>query len=100
MTTRTEQQRAVVVAERRIVGIGGNGVRRGFLLGEGDVVLDAILLGERVSLLCYFGLEKFHVLVRDGEMDMRLTIRGGIEGTLHEVFLHRGARSLGVLVEE
>ena len=100
MTTGTEEQRPVVVAERRIVGISSYGIGAGLLLGEGDVVLDAVLLGEHVGLFSHLGLEEFHVLVRNGEVNVGLSVGSGIEGSLHEVFLHRGAGTLGIFVEE
>ena len=36
----------------------------------------------------------------DGEMYVRLTVAGSIERTLDQMFLHRSARSLGIVVEQ
>ena len=35
-----------------------------------------------------------------GKLNVGLTIGGGIKGTFHKVFLHRGARSFSILVEK
>lgn len=43
MTARTEQQRAVGIAERSVVGISGNSVGAWLLLRERDVIVDAEL---------------------------------------------------------
>ena len=96
----TEEQRTVAVAERCAVGVGGDGVRRGLLLGEGDVIAYAVLLGVKVGLLGYLLLEELHVLVAYGEVDVSLAVGGGVEGALHKVLLHGRARSLWVVVEE
>ena len=100
VATGTEQQGAVVVAERGVVGVGGDGVGAGLLLGESDVELDAVLLGVEVGLLGDFLTEQLHVLMGDGEVDVGLAVAGGIEGALDEVLLHRRARTVLVVVEQ
>ena len=74
MSTRAEKQTAVIIAEWGVVWISGNRIRRRLLLGEGDVVLDAVFLGEHVGLLSHLGLEELHVLVRDGKVNVGLTV--------------------------
>ena len=96
----TEQQRAVGLTERRVVGIGSNSVCRRLLLREGDVVLDAILAGEAVGLLGNFLAEEVQMFVRDGEVDVSLTVGSSIECTLDQMLFHGRARALVVLMEE
>ena len=57
MTTRTEEQRTVLIAERRVVRIGSDGVRAGLLLREADIILDAELLLIVSNLLSHLLLE-------------------------------------------
>src|SRR5574344_552035 len=40
------------------------------------------------------------MLMTHCEVDVGLTVGCGIKGSLHEMFLHRSARSLGIFVEE
>ena len=40
------------------------------------------------------------MLVRHGEVDVGLAVRGGIERSLHQMLLHRRASTLGVVVEQ
>ena len=100
MTTGTEQQRSVIVTERGVVGIGSHCVGTGFLLGEGDIVFDTILPCKAVFLLCHFLLKESDVLMTDSEVNVGLAIAGSIECTFHQMLLHRGARSLGIFVEQ
>ena len=100
MSTGTEQQGAIAIAEWSAVRISCNGIGRRLLLRESDVVGNAILLGVHVSLLGYLLLEQLHVLVRNGEMHVGLTIRGSIERTFNQVFLHRRARTFWIVVEQ
>ena len=100
MTARTEQQRTVVLTERRAVGIGCNGIGGRLLLAERDVVLHTILLSILTCLLGYLCLEELQVVVRNGEVNIGLAIRSSIEGCLNEMLLHRGARAFLVVVEQ
>ena len=100
MTAWTEQQTTIVITEWCIVGVGSYGISRWLLLREGDIILDAILLSERVSLFSYLCLEKLHVFVRYSEVNMCLAIRCSIERTLYQMFLHWCAWALGILMEE
>lgn len=96
----TEEQRAVVVAERRVVGVGGYGVGAGLLLRERNVVVDAELLFVEVLLLGYALLEKVEMVVRHSEVDVRLPIGTGIQCPFHEMLLERCADAVIVAVEE
>ena len=100
MSTWTEQQGTISIAERSAIRIGCNGIGRRLLLREGDVVGNAILLSIHVGLLGYLLLEQFHVLVRNGEMHVGLAISGSIECTFDQVFLHRSTRTLRIVVEQ
>ena len=64
----TEEETAVVIAEGGIVHIGCDGVGRWFLLGEGDVILDAVLLFVLGELVGYELLEEGAVLGADGKV--------------------------------
>ena len=99
MTARTEQQFAIV-AERFVLHVGGNGVGAGFLFGEGDVVVHAILLGIHGSLLLHQSLEQRTVFGRYGEVYGHLAVLiGGIERAFHQVFFQRRAAAVLVAVE-
>ena len=100
MSTRTEKQRAVFVAERSVIGVGGDGIGAGFLFRETDVVFHAELLSIEFSLLGNLLFEELQMIVADREMHVCLTIRAGIEGSLNEMFLHRCARTFFIVVEE
>ena len=93
MTTRTEEQRTVLIAERRVVRIGSDGVRARLLLGEADIILDAELLLIVSNLLSHLLLEQFQMVVRDGEMDVGIAVGAGIESSLYEMLLHRSPSS-------
>ncbi len=100
MTTGTEEQLAIALTEGGVIGIGSDGIGRGFLLREGDIVLNTIFLSKAIGFLGYLRLEEGDMLMGDGEMDMSLAVRSGIEGTLYQVFLHRGAGTFGIGMEE
>ena len=100
MTTRTEEQRTVVVAERRIVGISSHRIGAGLLFRERDIIADAVFLGKTVLFLSHLLLKESQVLVRYGEMHVGLTVGSGVERTLHKMLLHRRARTFGIVVEE
>ena len=101
MTPRTEEQRAILIAEWSIVWVGSDGVGAWFLLREGDVVLHAKLLCIEVSLLSHLLLKESEMVVRDGEVNVGLAIAASIEGCLHQVLLHRSAHLVGrILMEE
>lgn len=100
VSARTEEHRAVGIAERSVVGIGGNGVGTGFLLGKADVELDSILC---CILVCFLGdllLEERQMVVTDGEVYMCLSVGGCIEGGFDEMFFHRGASSVVIGMEQ
>ena len=100
MTTRTEEQGAIIVPERCVVGIGSHGISTRLLLGEGDVVLDAVLTCQAVFLLCHLPLKETDVLMTHREMHVGFTIAGCIERTFHQVFFHGGTRTFGIFVEQ
>ena len=95
----TEQQRAVGLPERRVVGIHGKGVGRRLLHRERDVVTDAEPPFVKGNLLREQLLEARDVLGRDGEMDARDTSRRGVGRTFDQVFLDGLARPFGIGVE-
>ena len=99
MATWTEQQSAVFVAERSIVGVGCDCVGAGLLLREAYIKMDVIEFLKRLKFLSNFALEQLKMLVRHGKVDVGLAVRAGIECCLNEVFLHRSARSVLVVVE-
>ena len=100
VTAGAEEQRAVGLTEGGVVGIGSHRVGAGLLLGEGDVVADAVFLGKGVGLLGHFLLEETDVLVAHSEVHVGLALAGCIECALHEVLLHGRAWPLSILVEE
>ena len=69
----TEQQRAVLLPEGGVVGIHGDGVGRGLLHREGDVVADSETFLVEGDTLREQLLESGHVLGRDGEVDAHPT---------------------------
>ena len=100
MTSRTEEQFALLIAEWGVVGVGSHGVGRRLLLRETDVVVDAISLAIAGQHLVNLGFEEFSVLFAHREMNHRLAVARSIECTLHEVLLQWGARSFWITVEE
>ena len=100
MTSRTEEQFALLIAEWGVVGVGSHGVGRRLLLRETDVVVDAISLAIAGQHLVNLGFEEFSVLFAYREMNHRLAVARSIECTLHEVLLQWGARSFWITVEE
>ena len=99
MTSGTEEQTSVLGAEGFVVEGGSEGVCRGLLFAEGDVVVDAVLLLILGSHAFYQLFEEFAVLGRNGEMYVGAPVGGGIEGSLYEVFFERCACAVGVFVE-
>ena len=99
MSARTEQERAVFVAERCIVRVGGNRIRAWLLLGERDIVLDTVTPGILVGLLCHHLLEEFQMVVGNSEVDIGLAIAACIESGLHQMLLHRSAHLVLILME-
>ena len=100
MAARTEEQRAVGVAERRVVGVGRYGVGGWLLLGERYVVAHVQLLLVGRLLLGNLPFEKLQVVVRHGEVHVCLAVRRGVERGFHEVLLHWRAWAFGIAVEE
>lgn len=72
MTSGTEQQRAVGIAERSVVRIGGNSVGAGLLLRERDIVVDAELGNIFVFLLSHLLLKQSLMLMAYGEVNVSL----------------------------
>ena len=100
MTARTEEQLALIVAERLVLHVGCNRIGAGLLLGERNVVLHAVLL----CVFAHFGinqlLEKRTVFCRYGEMHIHLTrLPCGIKRTFHQVFFQRCTYPVGIAVE-
>ena len=93
MACRAEQQVARRVAVGRVVHVDGDGVGRGLLLAQRDVILHAPHLLHQGHL----GLDQFlkarTMLGRDGEVDAHAaTAVGSILSALLKVLLERGAR--------
>ena len=99
MARGTEQQRAVVLPERRVVGIHGEGVGRRFLHRERDLVTDAESLFIKGDLCGEQLLEARDVLGRDGEMDAHDASGRGVGRPFDQVLLDGLARPLGIGVE-
>ena len=74
VTTRTEQERAILVAEWSAVWVSSYCIGRRLLLRETDVILHTILLGITVSLGSYLSLEEIEMLVRNSEVYVSLAI--------------------------
>ena len=100
MTTGTEQERTVRIAEWSVVGISCNGVGAWLLLREGDVVADAVFRSVEVELLCYALLEHGQMVVAHREVYGSLAVAGGIECAFHQVLFHRSAWTFRILVEQ
>ena len=100
MTAWTEEQRAVFVSERRVVGIHCKRVGRGFLLRERDV--QALIVGLFVlrSLLGHLVFKELQMVVRHREVNICLAIRCRIESRLNEMLFQRRARLVGIVVEK
>ena len=100
MTAWTEEQRAILVVEWSVVGIGGDGVSTWLLLRERDVVLHTELLGVAIYLLSHHILEELQMVVRNGKVDIGLAVTAGIERSLNQVLLHRRANLfVGILMK-
>ena len=97
--TRTEQKRAVVVAERRVVGVCCYGIGAWFLLRESNGEAGAVVFLVHRLLLGSFCLEKFEVFVRYREVNVRLCTARCVLGSLNKVFFHCRAFAFGILVE-
>ena len=100
MSTWTEQQGTVSIAEWSTVRISCYSIRRRLLLRESDIVSNTIFLSIHVCFLSDLLLEELHVLMRNGEVNMRLTIGSCIERTFYQVLLHRSTRTLWIVVEQ
>ena len=101
MTSWTEQQAAILIAERRIVRISSNRIGAWFLLRERDVVLHTKLLCIEICLLCHLLLEKFQMVMRNSKVYVSLTIATCIESCFYQVLLHRSAHLFSrILMEE
>ncbi len=100
MSSRAEEQRTILIAERSVVWVGCHGVSTGFLLRETDVVLYAVLLCILSLLVSHFLFEELQMLMAHGEMHISLIPTLCIESALYEMFLHRSARTFRIVVEE
>ena len=99
MARGTEQQLALIGTERRIVGIDGYGVGRGFLHRERDVILDAETLLVIWLRRPQHIPEPAHVLGRNGEVYVYVVPRAGIHRTLDQMLLDGLAVTVGIGVE-
>ena len=100
VAARAEEQAAVLLAERRIVGVGGRRVGRGFLFRETNVESGIVGGGILRGFLCCQCLEEGAVLGRHGEVYVHFSVLAlSVERAFHEVFFQRRARALGVAVE-
>ena len=100
VAARAEEQAAVLLAERRIVGVGGRRVGRGFLFRETDVESGIVGGGILRGFLGCQCLEEGAVLGRHGEVHVHFSVLAlSVERAFHEVFFQRRARALGVVVE-
>ena len=100
MATRTEQQRPILVAERRVVCIGSYCVSTGLLFRETNIIFHTKhFLIQRQFLLNRL-LEKLKMLVRHGKMYVCLAVRLCIESSLHQMLLNGCAHAFLIFVEE
>ena len=98
VTAGTEEELAVL-AERGVVGIGGNGVGR-FFCSERYVVVHAEGFFKSGHGGGNLPFEESAVFGRHGKVEVDVSILvGGSLGAFHEVFLQRCARTLGIGVE-
>ena len=101
MAARTEQQTTVIGPEGRVVHVGGNGVCAGLLHAERHIVMNLIGFGIVVHDPLQKLLEQRLVFGAHGKVDLRLSLRAGIESSLGQVFLQgRTHASVGIAVEE
>ena len=94
-----EQKRAVVVAERRVVGVCCYGIGAWLLLRESNVEVCMVLFLVHRLLLGSLFLEKFKMFVRYREVNVRLCTARCVLGSLNKVFFHCRAFAFGILVE-
>ena len=100
MTAWTEEQRAILIVEGSVVGISGDGIGTWLLLRERDVVLHTEFLGVALYLICHHLFEELQMVVRNGKVDICLTVTAGIKRSLYQVLLHRGANLfVGILMK-
>ncbi len=99
MPRRPEQQPPVVLSERRIIGIHGDGIGRRLLHRERNIVTNAETFFIKGHLLGQQGFETVPMLGRNGKMDLRLPARRSIGGTLDQMLLDSLARPLGIGME-
>ena len=78
VTSRTEEQRTIFVAERCVVGVGCNCICTWLLLREADFQFNVELLLIISLLLFHLLLKEFQVVMRDSEMNQSLSFRTGI----------------------
>ena len=101
VTGGTEEEGAIGLAERLVVGVYGDGVGGFVLIGEADVVLDAVAFFVGGKDFADGGFEERTVLRRDGDGELAGTI--GIPHVLlrlYEVLGDGGAHlPVGVAVE-
>ena len=74
VTGRTEQQSAVISAERLVFHVNGNRIGRFVLICEADIVMHAVFLFEFSLDLSQFCLEQLLMLRGDSDSKIRRTI--------------------------
>ena len=99
MTTRTEQQLAVIT-ERLIVHIGSNSVRTGFLFRKSYIVIYTVFLGIDSCFVCHQVFEQAAMFRRNGKMHIDFSILvSSIESTFHKMFFQWSTASIFISVE-
>ena len=68
MTTRTEEQTAISIAERCVVGVYSHGIGARLLLRERDVIAYVISRGILVGFVRNHSFEEVEMLMANGEM--------------------------------
>ena len=100
MSTGTEKEIALLVAEWRVVHIGSQRIGAGFLYRERDLILHAIAHLVGSLLLFYESFEEWKVIGADREMQLHLSLSiGSIEGAFFQMLLESLAHALRRAVE-
>ena len=100
MTTRTEQQLAILIAERLVFHIGSNCISTWLLLRETDMIIDTVLGCVFGSFTVYQFLEQFTMFSRNSKMYKYITrFASCIQRTFHQMFLQRSAYTISITME-
>ena len=100
VTTRTEQQFTVLVAERFVFHIGSHCIRTRFLFRETDVISRTILSLIFGSLGSHQFLEQCTMLSRDSEVYIHFpTLSGSIQCPFYQMFFQRCTHAICITME-